>query len=176
MKIYTKFGDKGQTKLGNGITVSKSDPWIRCYGTIDELSCWLGWICHLSSDEFLRKKLQAIQNQLFYLGAELCKSHQKYEEISKDITKMEEWIDGLSTSTVPIRNFILPGGTGLSSAFHVARTVCRRCEIELVEAAKTEKKYEKAMTYLNRLSDLLFCLARYYNNLGKSDVIWQPNI
>jgi len=177
MKIYTKNGDKGFTKLGNGLSVSKSHPWIKCYGAIDELNSWIGMICserHFPDN--LKEKLQAIQSQLFYLGADLCKSHQKYDAIHEDTRKLEEWIDYLESQAEPIRNFILPGGFHLASIFHVIRTVCRRAEVELVEAARTETidKYQNPITYLNRLSDLFFCLARYWNNQGRNDVVWQP--
>lgn len=175
MKIYTKVGDKGYTKLGNGLAVCKSSAWIKCYGSIDELNSWIGLICSKEGlADGLISRLREIQNQLFFLGAELCKSHQKHTTLQEDTIKLEHWIDDLTEELTPLKNFILPGGTHTAAMFHIARTVCRRAETELVEAARKENiEYAKHITYMNRLSDLFFCLARYQNNRGKSDILWK---
>lgn len=169
MKIYTKIGDKGTTKLGNGTRVSKDEVIVCTLGSIDELNSILGVIEAEKHSDIICK----IQSDLFSIGSELCLSKYKYESIDKDIELLENQIDALDSQMKPLKNFILPGGNKLSAWYHHARTVCRRAEREVVSYSKTMVMNPKIIIYLNRLSDLLFVIARYENNRGEQDIIWR---
>jgi cob(I)alamin adenosyltransferase len=175
MKIYTKQGDQGYTRLGNGVQLPKDDLAFDALGDLDELNAVLGKIsgCHCET-----KLIRKIQGQLLQIGAELSLSKSTYSSISADIAALEDSIDHFDKSLSPLKNFILPGGERDAAEFHFARTVCRRAERSLVRHFNHLKSQQVPVNngliiYLNRLSDLLFTLARYYNNYGASDVIWK---
>lgn len=173
MKIYTKAGDKGSTRLANGNLVPKNELSIEAIGSVDELNAWLGLIVSGGVDSITFSIINKIQNELFSIGAELAGSKKVFAEIDGAISYMEERIDKLTEQLPPLKNFILPGGTAESSLLHLARTICRRVERRVVATACIEETNIKIITYLNRLSDLLFVLARYNNVLGREDVIWK---
>ncbi len=181
MKIYTKTGDKGQTSLFGGKRVGKDNIRIECYGFVDELNSILG-IAHTKIDNNdLRNIIIKIQNQLFNVGADLASPLTDNEEklyvkrVDISYTKyLESKIDYFEEQLEPLKNFILPGGNESASYLHFARTVCRKTERLAVTLNKTENINENVLKYLNRLSDLLFVLARYSNHLeGIPDLIWQ---
>ncbi|WP_169567100.1 cob(I)yrinic acid a,c-diamide adenosyltransferase [Sneathiella limimaris] len=178
-KIYTRGGDKGQTSLGNGQRVSKDDARVDAYGDVDELNAILG-IARLHEDESAAKILNRIQNDLFDLGADLCTPHEenpKYPPlriVEAQVTWLEEVIDSLNSELSPLNSFILPGGSAFSAHLHHARTVCRRAERRMVSLATVENINEISIRYVNRLSDLLFVMSRFYNQKGAADVLWVP--
>jgi cob(I)alamin adenosyltransferase len=178
VKIYTRTGDSGDTALFDGTRVSKADPRVAAYGDVDELGAWLG-LAATSLDDDMRNQLLRIQRDLFALGARLADpSHRIADRVTKavisagDIARLEGWIDGFDTELPPLRRFILPGGTTAGAALHVARTVCRRAERTI--AALGESACEKEiLVYVNRLSDLLFTMARAANaRAGAAEVEW----
>lgn len=173
MKIYTKQGDEGLTRLGNGTQLPKDSIIFNVLGTIDELNAMLGVVLSSGSNKLLTK----IQGQLFQIGADLCMSRTAYGGIKADIEEFEKHIDFLTTMLPPLKNFILPGGTQVSAWLHYARTICRRAEREVVSYFRglhcEDVPCNKAIiVYLNRLSDLLFTMARYSNDAGEKDVVW----
>lgn len=179
MKIYTKKGDSGETSLFGGQRVSKSSKRIDSYGTVDELNSILGIAL---ADEMTQRGgelLHTIQNQLFVLGADLAtprsgKGSEKVKRITEeDVKFLEENIDELDSKLTPLRNFILPGGSKAGATLHHARTVCRRAERITVECRHEEEVSETAIKYMNRLSDLLFVLARFENReAGTPETTW----
>ena len=180
-KIYTKSGDAGETGLGDGSRVPKTHVRVRAYGGVDELNSTLGVAIASGLPDEIRKQLQHIQNDLFDLGADLCvpESDTPLEYVPlrvtlKQVARLEQWIDAANEHLQPLSSFILPGGTGASAHLHLARAVCRRTEIGVLELAATETINDQTTIYLNRLSDLLFVLARCCNNNGQSDVLWKP--
>lgn len=176
MKIYTKTGDTGETGLFGGARVSKAADRVETYGEVDELNAVLGRVrLHAFGDEN-DVRLAAIQSQLFDLGAELA-SPGKSSGIElvgpAEIEAMERAIDQAETELAPLRTFVLPGGCALAADLHVARTVCRRAERRLVALMASEPVRVELVQYLNRLSDLLFVLARLANSrAGVADVPW----
>jgi cob(I)alamin adenosyltransferase len=179
VKIYTRTGDRGQTGLFDGTRVSKSDPRVSAYGEVDELNAWLGFVATSTVDEQLRTMLQQMQKDLFGLGARLADpSHSIAGRVTKaaisadDIARLEDWIDSLEAELPPLRRFILAGGTPAGAALHVARTVCRRAERSM--ASLGDRAFEpELLTYINRLSDLLFVMARAANcRSGVAEVEW----
>lgn len=180
MKIYTKTGDAGTTRLGNGEKVLKNDLSVEALGSVDELNSVLGIIC---SDFYTEKTdtLRKIQSDLFEIGAELCFSKSKYERAEEDIAFLEAMIDFYEKDLKPLRNFILPGGNRQSAWFHHARTICRRAERNVIsffqELENKKSDYnKKIIVYLNRLSDLLFVMARDANRkAGTIDILWKHN-
>jgi cob(I)alamin adenosyltransferase len=183
-KIYTRTGDAGTTGLGTGERVAKDAPRIAAYGTVDETNAAIGLArAHLAGQPGLDAKLMRIQNDLFDLGADLCvpdrgdKAKGEALRTSDDqVTRLEDEIDEMNTELKPLKSFVLPGGSPASAALHVARTVCRRAEREMVTLAALpgEPVSAAALKYVNRLSDFLFVAGRYVNDLGKSDVLWVP--
>ncbi len=164
MKIYTGFGDKGKTSLLNGV-VDKDSLVVEAYGTIDELNSFVGLINHYISSEDLFR----IQKTLFLIGAELAGD--KHSLSNEEIFWLESKIDSIELPS--LSNFILPGGSKISALFHIARTVCRRAERRAVTLNKTNKINANILVYLNRLSDYLFVLARYYNlKEGVDEKVW----
>jgi len=168
MKIYTKTGDKGDTSLVGGQRVPKDALRIEAYGTVDELNSILGVVLASDADPELRSFLTPVQNQLFDLGADLAtprsvqrKNIRRIEP--KDAQPLEKIIDSIEPRLKPLRSFILPGGSPLAAQLHFARTVCRRAERTVVRLSRNEDIGEAITIYLNRLSDLLFILARYAN-------------
>lgn len=168
MKIYTKKGDKGQTSLCCGEKVPKNSLRVEAYGSIDELSSNIGLAISLIRNGKIKKVLKDIQHDLAALGAHAATVSPKMQEVlpkfpASKITKLEKTIDELDKKLPELKRFVLPGGTCGASALHVARTVCRRAERVCVALAEKEKIYENIIPYLNRLSDLLFVLARTAN-------------
>lgn len=172
-KIYTKTGDSGETGLTGGGRVSKDSARICAYGEVDELNAVLGLCRSFNKDEFLSGVLHRLQRELFDLGADLSTpldSKVKVPRIESAQTEnLEKWIDQIEEKVTPLNNFILPGGENAASALHVARTVCRRAERAMVSLQQTEKINDQALIYVNRLSDLLFMMARYSNKVAGTD-------
>lgn len=183
-KIYTKTGDAGTTGLGTGERVRKDTLRISAYGTVDETNATIGMVrLHLAGHPGLDAKLGRVQNDLFDLGADLCVPDRgkapDYEvlRVSDDqVARLEAEIDEMNAELKPLKSFVLPGGSPASVALHVARTVCRRAEREMVALAAQENEpvSAAALKYVNRLSDFLFVAGRYVNDRGKSDVLWVP--
>jgi len=181
MKIYTKTGDKGETSLFGGKRVRKDDLRISAYGTVDELNAVLGIAVTEVKDEELSSVLQSLQNELFVLGSDLATPADKGNKgfviprIEKEnCVRLEMLIDRFDAKLQELKNFILPGGSKGSANLHLARTVCRRAEREVVSLSKNEEINSEIEVYLNRLSDLLFVLARYQNFIsGTADINWQ---
>jgi cob(I)alamin adenosyltransferase len=181
-RIYTRTGDDGSTALGFGSRTPKDDIRVECFGTVDELNSQLGVVLVQPPPEGIATGLSKIQNDLFHLGAELCVTEE--EKAERPLPRIEErhveWleseIDGWNERLPPLDNFILPGGSAVAAALHVARTVCRRAERAVVRLGAAEDVSDDARRYLNRLSDLLFVLARALNaRSGRPDVLWQKD-
>ena len=182
MKIYTRRGDSGQTDLFGGERVGKDALRVSAYGDVDELNATVGVAAAAGADPALQARLQAIQSALFDLGASLATpdaAHRQKAGIEgargEDVAGLESLIDELEASLSPLKTFILPGGCPAAAAFHVARTVCRRAERAVVRLAAIdgESVEESTLRYLNRLSDLLFVMARHENaRQGVEDVAW----
>lgn len=181
MKIYTKTGDKGTTKLVDGSCVEKFNPRVEAYGCVDELNSSLGVVRSFlpATAQELGAQLEVIQNQLFSVGSLLATADpevfKKLPQIeSKHITQLENWIDRYSDLLPPLRNFILPAGHIASAFLHVSRTACRRAERRAAEIRLSEKHDDQVLIYLNRLSDLLFVWARWVNLVEKEqETIWK---
>lgn len=182
MKIYTRRGDAGQTDLFGGDRVGKDALRVAAYGDVDELNAVVGLAAASGSDPALAEALRTIQSALFDLGASLATpdaAHRKKAGTEgvgpDDVESLEQIIDRLEAGLAPLTSFILPGGTASAAAFHVARTVCRRAERAVVRLAAEpgESVEEGTLRYLNRLSDLLFVVARHENaRQGVADVAW----
>ncbi len=181
MKLYTKTGDQGETGLFGGARVSKASDRVAAYGTVDELNATLGvaraHVLPASVDEVLSR----VQRDLFTLGAELASVPGKESNIGiallddDDIARLEHAIDESEATLEPLRTFVLPGGTLGAASLHVARTVCRRAEREVVALRTQEPVRSATVVYLNRLSDLLFSLARSVNRSSSvADTPWVP--
>jgi cob(I)alamin adenosyltransferase len=178
-KITTRTGDDGSTALGFGGRVAKDDARIAAYGTVDELNSALGAARAAGLPAQLDPLLAALQNDLFHLGSDLCvpeaekAAHPVPRIEPRHLAELDAAIDEWNGRLPPLDNFVLPGGTAAAAALHVARTVCRRAERELVALARREPVGEHALPYLNRLSDLLFVLARAANALaGRAEPTW----
>ena len=179
MKIYTRTGDGGETGLFDGTRVSKADARVAAYGDVDELNAWLGLARASLTDKPLAAIVEQIQHDLFALGSRLADpSHRIAERVTKagvsagDVARLERWIDTLEAELPPLRRFILPGGTPAGAAFHVARTVCRRAERAIVGLGDGAVDPD-VIIYVNRLSDLLFVLARAVNaRAGVAELEW----
>lgn len=180
MKVYTRRGDSGDTDLFGGERVGKHHPRVEAYGAVDELNAQVGVAGAASGHDDLQADLQRIQNALFDLGSVLATPDEGHREKaglpemqSEDIDWIEARIDALEGELAPLKNFVLPGGTGAAAAFHVARTVCRRAERRAVELDRSDGLPGFSLKYLNRLSDLLFVMARVENRrAGVPDVEW----
>jgi cob(I)alamin adenosyltransferase len=183
-RIYTRTGDQGTTGLGDARRVAKDHPRIEAIGAVDELNAALGLASASGLDAVGAELLKRIQNDLFDLGADLCvpaarRRGRKPVRPALRITEahvlpLEAAIDRLNESLNPLRSFVLPGGTPASSWLHLARTVCRRAERRLVALGRKEPVNPQGIIYLNRLSDLLFVMARRANDGGRGDVLWVP--
>ena len=180
-RIYTRSGDGGTTSLGNGECVSKTDPHIAAIGAIDELNASIGVVIAHATSQPCVDWLQGIQNTLFDLGADICvpfldtdSENPPLRVTAAQVECLEKWIDTINDTLSPLTSFILPGGTVAASYLHMSRTVCRRAELELVRASKACSINSFATVYLNRLSDLLFVMARDANDQGKADILWKP--
>lgn len=177
MKIYTKTGDAGQTALFGGRRVGKDHLRIDAYGTVDELNAFLGIVHDSTSEARVRRLINTIQHRLFTVGASLASDPEKkaapVDLTADDVQLLEASIDELEADLPPLRNFILPAGHPVVSHCHVARTVCRRAERLIVALGREEPVEERVLAYMNRLSDLLFVLARYLGHqLGAEEVTW----
>jgi cob(I)alamin adenosyltransferase len=178
MKIYTRTGDSGETGLFNGRRVAKDNPRVATYGELDELNAALGLARSLICDPEISKTLVEIQKDLFSLGAQLAdpdfgekKRSPKFYIPENRISDLEHWIDHWEAKLAPLQSFILPGGSQAGASLHLARTVCRRAERHVVSFTQQEKQPPLLLTYLNRLSDFLFVLARYINHKANSPEI-----
>jgi len=177
-RIYTKTGDKGETGLFSGARVSKADPLVNAYGTVDELNSVLGVArsLHTKTDR-LAKMLHEVQIELLALGADLGSGEAKAQRTSEeDVTRHEQRIDELEAELKPLTHFILPGGHPVAAQLHQARTVCRRAERAVIRAREDREVDAVAVRYLNRLSDLLFVMARAANQAyGVEDEVWETS-
>ncbi|MDX1441682.1 MAG: cob(I)yrinic acid a,c-diamide adenosyltransferase [Nitrosopumilaceae archaeon] len=177
MKIYTKTGDDGTTGLQGDLRVSKANSRIIAYGSIDEVNAQLGIVLSCKVDKDLEEILIKIQNDLFVVGADLSNPNleKNYNRVTSEmIDFLENKIDQFESELSPLTNFILPGGEIASAQIHYARTIVRRAEINVTVLSEKEKINPYCLSYLNRLSDLLFVLGRVINKrLGKSDTIWK---
>jgi len=188
-RIYTKRGDAGETSLVGGQRVMKDAARIEAFGTVDELSAFLGHAV-LSCEQLvtgnsrlglLLDTLRRVQHELFNLGSILATLpedvHPKQARITgAEIAMLEKEIDEMNDALLPLRSFVLPGGTRINAELHVARTVCRRAERLTISLARTESVPSEAIQYLNRLSDFLFVASRWVNqSLATPEVLWQPN-
>ena len=180
MKIYTKTGDKGDTSLFGGQRVPKDALRIEAYGTVDELNSVLGIVRADNKDGEIDEILDRIQNELFDLGADLATprsatSKQIKRIEARDSLYLEKKIDQLESHLKPLKSFILPGGSAVAARLHFARTVCRRAERTVVRLSRNEDIGDGIIVFLNRLSDLLFVLARYANHIGGiGETKWKP--
>jgi cob(I)alamin adenosyltransferase len=181
-RIYTKTGDQGDTSLGDGTRVPKDHPRVAAYGDVDELNAVLGLLrANLPNDAEEVPLLGTIQNDLFDVGADLCvplpappAEDTRLRVRAEQADRLERAIDQLNTRLRPLTSFVLPGGSPTSAWCHLARTVCRRAERAVVSLGRKETLNPQIVIYLNRLSDLLFVLARVFNQDGKDDVLWVP--
>lgn len=180
-RLYTRKGDAGSTRLGSGREVVKDSPRVEAYGTVDELNARIGDALTRGLSPTVAEPLRRIQNELFDLGGELSTPATDEPEFEvprlekRHVRALEELIDELNEIVGPLENFILPGGAPGAAALHVARTVCRRAERRLVTLMREEEVCENDLPYLNRLSDLLFVMARHENH--EADVeepLWRP--
>ena len=181
-KIYTRTGDKGETALGDGSRVAKHSARVDAYGTVDETNATIGLV-RLHTEGDMDAALARIQNDLFDLGADLCRPHMDKDDdaeypplrmIDAQVDRLESEIDAMNKALTPLRSFILPGGSALAAHLHLVRTVSRRAERMATELATREDVNPAAIKYLNRLSDWCFVAARVANDDGKADVLWVP--
>jgi cob(I)alamin adenosyltransferase len=185
-RIYTRTGDDGDTSLGNGVRVAKHSLRVTAYGTVDETNATLG-LARLQAtgdlDVALDAALARIQNDLFDLGADLCRPEMEKDRdaaypplrmAQSQVDRLEGEIDAMNALLEPLRSFILPGGSALSAYLHLCRTVSRRAERLTVELATMEEVNPAAVKFLNRLSDWFFVAARVANDNGRADVLWVP--
>jgi len=181
-RIYTRGGDAGETSLGDGERVSKDSPRIWAYGTVDETGAAIGVAIATGLEPAVAELLRGVQNDLFDVGADLSvpldterghgKSRLRIEQ--RHVAALEGACDAYGERLAPLTSFVLSGGTPQAAALHVARTTCRRAERFAVGLAAVDQVNPNALSYLNRLSDLLFILARIHNDEGRADVLWQP--
>ncbi len=177
--LYTKFGDRGETALFDGSKVSKAAPRVDAYGVVDELNAWLGLVRANQVGDELDGMLDRMQRDLFALGSLLADPRhkiaarvEKAKLSDEDVTRLEEWIDRLDARVPPIRRFILAGGSPAGALLHLSRTVCRRAERAIVGLGPNEVQ-GVVIVYMNRLSDLLFVMARVANaNTGAAETEW----
>ena len=177
-KIYTRGGDRGETSLGDGSRVSKLDCRIGAFGTVDELNSALGLVLASELPEDVRAVLAQIQNELFDVGADLSVPWGVADRLRVDdasIDRLEVLCDRFNADLPELRSFVLPGGTEAAARLHAARTLCRRAEREVLLAAQEVELNPLVLAYLNRLSDLLFILARTANaRAGVGEPLWRP--
>jgi cob(I)alamin adenosyltransferase len=177
-RIYTRAGDAGETSLGDGSRVSKLDLRIAAYGTVDELNAQLGVVVAGDCPQELRDCLERVQNELFDVGADLSVPFEVEGRLRIDqaaVDRLEELCDRFNERLPDLKSFVLPGGTASAAALHVARTVCRRAEREARAAGEEHDVNPLTAVYLNRLSDLLFILARVANaTAGAAEPLWRP--
>jgi cob(I)alamin adenosyltransferase len=181
-RIYTRTGDAGETALGTGARVPKHSLRVSAYGTVDETNATVG-LARLHAQGEMDAALARIQNDLFDLGADLCRpdmakdADAEYPPLrmaAAQVGRLEAEIDAMNKGLKPLRSFVLPGGTALAAHLHLCRTVCRRAERLAVELAGAEEVNVHAIRYLNRLSDWFFVASRAANDDGVRDVLWVP--
>ena len=182
-RIYTRGGDGGQTSLGDGARVAKHDPRVAAYGTVDETNATIG-LARLHTEGALDAMLERVQNDLFDLGADLCRPggapgggdpvRSALRMNATQVARLETEIDAVNANLAELTSFVLPGGTPAAAYLHLARTVSRRAERDMTALAMAETVNPEAVRYINRLSDLLFVLARHANDDGAQDVLWEP--
>lgn len=188
-RIYTKFGDQGECMLGDGSTVSKTSARVGAYGAVDEANAAVGLaVCEAEAFgtpamHAMAEELRGVQQDLFDVGADLCtpivpeeQPGERLRVVASQTDRLEAMIDRHNAGLAALRSFVLPGGTRLAAALHLARTTARRAEREAVALmnAEPDATNRAALIYLNRLSDLLFVLSRVANDHGKGDVLWTP--
>ena len=177
-RIYTRGGDAGETSLGDGSRVTKLDPRIAAYGTVDELNSTIGVTLAGDLPEAIRAVLERVQNELFDLGADLSvplhvEGRLRVEQELVD--RLEADCDRFNAELPELKSFVLPGGSSAAATLHVARTICRRAERDVIHAAQVVAIGTLVAVYLNRLSDLLFILARAANaTAGHGEPLWKP--
>jgi cob(I)alamin adenosyltransferase len=181
-RLYTRTGDEGLTGLGGGQRVAKDDARVEAYGTVDELNACLGLALATGLAPRLGEVLPPIQNELFHLGTDLCFLEEDKARLAlprveqRHVNRLEQMIDELNADVGPLANFVLPGGSPGAAHLHLARTVCRRAERAIVSLARHETIAPLSLAYLNRLSDLLFVMARYENkHRGLTDPLWDSH-
>jgi cob(I)alamin adenosyltransferase len=190
-RIYTRGGDKGDTSLGDGSRVAKHDPRVEAYGTVDEANAAVG-LARLHAEGEAEAMLARIQNDLFDLGADLCRPEEEESDrkgpekkanamkaaslriVEAQVARLEREIDEMNAALHPLESFVLPGGSAAAAYLHLARTVARRAERLMTALAAKSAVNPIAIKYINRLSDHLFVLARYLNDRGKADILWRP--
>ena len=188
-KVYTRTGDKGETSLVGGRRLHKDHIRIECYGTTDELNTIIGVVRTLALEkpetaewQKLIEILQAIQQKLFDIGSELATHHEDSYEgqilaSETDVSWLEELIDNMNQTIDPLKSFVLPGGSLINAHLHQARTVCRRAERLVIRLNREDPVNPFARKFLNRLSDLLFVMARWVSHQkGEAETLWQPNL
>ena len=177
-RIYTRGGDAGETSLGDGSRVSKLDPRIAAYGTVDELNAAVGLVLAGPCPEPVASVLRRVQNELFDLGADLSVPLERDDRLrvtQEQVDALEDECDAFNADLPELRSFVLPGGTEAAARLHLARTICRRAEREALAAAGEHSVSPLPLVYLNRLSDLLFILARSANAAaGQDEPLWRP--
>src|SRR5262245_18111888 len=180
-RIYTRTGDAGDTGLGDGTRVPKDHARVAAYGAVDELNAALGLLLSLRPEPPEAELLRGVQNDLFDVGADLCVPPGQDEAPgarlrvrAEQAGRLESAIDRLNAPLAPLTSFVLPGGSPAAAWCHLARTVCRRAERDVVTLTRAEAVNPQVLIYLNRLSDLLFVLARVCNADGRDDVLWEP--
>jgi cob(I)alamin adenosyltransferase len=180
-RIYTKAGDSGETGLGDGARVPKNHVRVEAYGEVDELNALVGLVLAQVPAFAEAQLLRSIQNDLFDVGADLCIPQKPHDQPgiglrvqAAQAERLEKAIDRLNEHLSPLTSFILPGGSMAAAWCHLARTVCRRAERHVVALSQIEPINPQVIVYLNRLSDLLFVLARVLNDNGQSEVLWVP--
>ena len=175
-RIYTRGGDKGQTSLGSGKRVAKHDPRVAAYGQVDEANAAIG-LALLHTKGAANAMLARIQNDLFDLGADLCRPEAKEADlriVESQVLRLEREIDKMNAALQPLQSFVLPGGTPAAAYLHLARTIARRAERAMTALGERSPVNPEAIKYINRLSDHLFVLSRFLNGKGKRDILWQP--
>ncbi len=178
-RIYTRGGDAGETSLGGGARVVKHDLRVAAYGTVDEANAAIG-MARLHTAGEADAMLARIQNDLFDLGADLCRPEtgesnpSALRVASSHVDRLEAEIDAMNAELAELTSFVLPGGSAASAHLHLARTIARRAERLMVELSAKQTVNPAALRYANRLSDHLFVLARWLNEKGRDDVLWVP--
>ena len=177
-KIYTRAGDAGRTRLGDNSEVAKTDARGEAFGAVDELNSTLGLARSGAATGDATEILRRVQNDLVDLGAELCRPEREGEQALRiqpqQVSYLEATIDRLNADLQPLRSFVLPGGSEQAARLHLARSICRRAERRVWMLAVAEEVNDQVAVYLNRLSDLLFVMARVANEGGRGDILWQP--
>jgi cob(I)alamin adenosyltransferase len=175
-RIYTRGGDRGETSLGDGSRVSKLDPRVIAFGAVDELNSLLGLGLAADAAAEMRPVLERVQNELFDVGADISVPFEVSERLrvaQSQVDRLEADCDRFNAELPELKSFVLPGGTELAARLHVARAVCRRAERDVLDAAREVEVNPLVAVYLNRLSDLLFILARAAN-AGGDEPLWKP--